>query len=98
MYNSLPLLVLRFIAAVDVDGVEGVELPQDALSGSVQVGDVMEDIIMEDKDEFILILVLIIDPALIIDLDILDPPIPTLLSSSTSLCRTNFPRFGPQLK
>ena len=97
--SSLPLQILRFIATIDADGVDGVELPQSKLSGSPEDDDVIDDIIIEDKEEFILMLVLIIDPpVLIIDLDILDPPIPTLLSSSTLLGRTNFPRFGPQLK
>lgn len=92
------MLVLRFIATIDDDGVDGVELPQPELSGSPEDGDVIDDIIMEEREEFILMLVLIIDPVLIIDLAILVPPVPTLLSSSTLLGRTNFPRLGGQLK
>ena len=90
-----PLLVLRFIATIDADGVDGVELPQPTLRRSPDDGD---GIVMEDRDEFILALVLIMDPVLIIDLDIKDPIPPILLSSKTLFGRTNFPRFGPHVK
>ena len=94
----LPLLILRFIATIDADGVDGVELPEYGLSRSPEEGDVIEDIVMEDRDEFILVLVFIMDPVLIIDLDIKDPIPPVLLSRTTLFGRTNFPRFGPHVK
>ena len=69
------------------------------LSRSSEEGDGIVDIVIEDNEEFILALVLIIEP--VIDLDIIDPiPFidPLRLSRRTLFGRTNFPRFGPQVK
>ena len=93
--KHLPLLVLRFIEIIEVEGVDGVEFPEQ-LSRSSDDGEGIDDIVMEDKEEFILVLVLIIDP--VIDLVIKGPTPPRRLSSKTLLGRTNFPRFGPQVK
>lgn len=60
---SFPLLVLRFIATIDTDGVEGVEFPEQ-LSRSSDDGEGIADIVMEERDEFILVLVLIMDPVI----------------------------------
>lgn len=92
---SFPLLVLRFIATIDTDGVDGVEFPEQ-VSRSSEEGEGIADIVMEDRDEFILVLVLIMDP--VIDLLIKEPMPPLRLSNSTLFGRTNFPRFGPQVK
>ena len=94
-YVDIPLLVLRFIATIDTDGVEGVEFPEQ-LSRSSDDGDGIADIVMEDRDEFILVLVLIMDP--VIDLLIKELIPPLRLSNSTLFGRTNFPRFGPHVK
>ena len=91
----IPLLVLRFIATIDTDGVDGVEFPEQ-LSRSSDDGEGIADIVMEDRDEFILVLVLIMDP--VIDLLIKELIPPLRLSNSTLFGRTNFPRFGPHVK
>ena len=89
------MLVLRFIEIIEVEGVDGVEFPEQ-LSRSSDDGEGIDDIVMDDKEEFILVLVLIMDP--VIDLVIKDPTPPRRLSSKTLFGRTNFPRFGPQVK
>ena len=93
--NHLPLLVLRFIDNIDVEGVDGVEFPEQ-LSRSSDDGEGIADIAMEDNEEFILVLVRIMDP--VMDLVIKGPMPPLRLSSKTLFGRTNFPRFGPQVK
>ena len=95
MSLTLPLLVLRFIATIEADGVDGVEFPEQ-LSRSSEDGEVIEDIVIEYSEEFILVLVRIIDP--VKDLVIKDP-LPFLrLSNNTLFGRTNFPRFGGHVK
>ena len=95
MITKLPLLVLRFIATIEADGVEGVEFPEQ-LSRSSEDGEVIEDIVIEYNEEFILVLVRIIDP--VKDL-VIKEPLPFLrLSSNTLFGRTNLPRFGAQVK
>ena len=89
------MLVLRFIATIEADGVEGVEFPEQ-LSRSSDDGEVIEDIVMEYNEEFILVLVRIIEP--VKDLVIRDPLPFLLLSNNTLFGRTNLPLFGGHVK